>query len=105
MQRREVSKKRLTIAFFASAIVKSVNVLMAIGWIKKAWKEVTIKTIINCFKVTVAFPQDQKDGIYLFAALDEVDKYVEELVQQINSEVTADEYMSADDGLSTMSDF
>ena len=73
---------------------------MAIGWITKAWKEVTKKTIINCFKVTGAFPQDQKDDKYLFTALDENDTNLEELVQQINSDVTADDYVSADDGFS-----
>lgn len=34
----------------ASSIVKTVNVLTAIRWIKKAWNAVQPQTIINCFR-------------------------------------------------------
>ena len=42
----------------ASSIVKTVNVLTAIRWIKKAWEAVQPQTIINCFRKTGAIPQD-----------------------------------------------
>ena len=34
----------------ATDIVKTVNVLTVIRWIKLAWEMVTSKTIVNCFK-------------------------------------------------------
>ncbi len=87
----------------ATAIVKSIHVLTAIRWIKKAWEEVTPQTIIICFKTTGALPQDQEDEEDPFAGLDEDDTScasLEELVQQIDPETTADEYVN-DDNLST----
>lgn len=41
----------------ASNICKSVDILMAIRWIKEAWEEVTKQTITKCFQycsITVA---------------------------------------------------
>ena len=35
---------------FASEITKQVDVLQAIEWIAKAWGEVSVDTIKNCFK-------------------------------------------------------
>jgi len=37
-------------------IIKSVNVLAAIRWIKLAWENVQLKTIVNCFKHCRAVP-------------------------------------------------
>ena len=87
----------------ASAIVKTINVLTAIRWIKKAWDEVKPQTIINCFRKTGALPQDQRseEEEDPFAGLDEDDACLEELVSQFDPESTANEYVNADDGLST----
>ena len=89
--------------FTASAIVKTMNVLTAIRWIKKAWDEVKPQTIINCFRKTGALPQDQEseEEEDLFAGLEEDDTCLEEHVSQFDPESTADEYENADDGLST----
>ena len=83
----------------ASSIVKTVNVLTAIRWIKKEWDEVKPQTIINCFRKTGALPQDQETEDP-FADLEEDDTCLEELVHQFDPDTTADEYVNADDGLS-----
>ena len=83
------------------AIVKTINVLTAIRWIKKAWDEVKPQTIINCFRKTGALPQDQESEEDPFAGLEEDDTCLEELVNQFSPETTAGEYVNADDGLST----
>lgn len=43
----------------ASSICKSVDLLLAIRWIKQAWEEVTPQTIINCFSRCGATPEAQ----------------------------------------------
>ena len=93
--------------FTASTIVKTINVLTAIRWIKKAWNEVKPQTIINCFRKTGALPQDQEseEEEDPFAGLEEDDTCLEELVSQFDPERTADEYVNADDGLSTCLSF
>ena len=83
----------------ASSIVKTVNVLTAIRWIKKEWDEVKPQTIINCFRKTGALQQDQESEDP-FADLEEDDTCLEELVHQFDPDTTADEYVNADDGLS-----
>lgn len=85
----------------ASAIVKTIHVLTAIRWIKKAWDEVRPQTIINCFRTTGVLPQDQVSEEDPFAGLEEDDMCLEELVTQLDPDITADEYVDADDGLST----
>ncbi len=60
--------------------------------------------MINYFKTTGALPQDQEDEKDPFAGLDEDDTSctsLEELVQQIDPETTAHEYVNANDDLST----
>ena len=59
------------------------------------------QTIINCFKKTGALPEDRESEEDPFADLEEDDICQEELVHQLNPDTTADEYMNADDGLST----
>lgn len=80
----------------ASTIVKSVNVLMAIKWIRQAWDEVKPQTISNCFR---AFPQELESYEDPFSGLEE------ELVDRPGSETTAQEYTSADDDLCTCMTF
>ena len=98
----------------ASRIVKSVNVLMATRWIKQAWKEVKPQTITNCFKTCGAFPQELESNEDPFSGLGEDDPFMvsddhhatlQELVDQLGSETTAQEYISADDDLCTCMTF
>ena len=44
----------------ASQIVRSVNLLMAMGWMVSAWEEVTSEVISNCFKHLVGMYPDQE---------------------------------------------
>ena len=69
--------------FTASAIVKTVNVLTAIRWIKKAWDKVKPQTIINCFRKTGALPQDRESDEDPFADLEEGDTCLEEVVHRL----------------------
>ena len=45
----------------ASEIAKQVDVLQAIEWIAKAWEEVSVNTIKNCFK-NCGFDENDNDG-------------------------------------------
>ena len=45
----------------ASEIAKQVDVLQAIEWIAKAWEEVSVNTIKNCFK-KCRFDENDSDG-------------------------------------------
>ena len=88
----------------ASSIVKTVNVLTAIRWIKKAWEAVQPQTIINCFRKTGALPQDgeTESDEDPFADIEEEDiSSLDELVHQINPDTSANDYIDADEGLST----
>jgi len=94
--------------------VKSINVLMAIRWIKQAWDEVKPQTVVNCFKLCGALPQEQESDEDPFEGLGEDDPLdgsdndcarLQELVEQLGSEATAQEYLSADDDLSTCMTF
>ena len=90
-----------------SSIVKTVDVLMAIRWIKQAWEEVKPQTIAKCFRQCGAIPQEQSDEDP-FAGLDDEDDAtarLEELVDQLGSDITTDEYMAADDDLCTCLSF
>ena len=85
----------------ASAIVKKVDVLTAISWIKKSWDAVRPQTIMNCFRKTGALPQDQGSDEDPFAGLEEDDNGLEELVTQLDPDTTAYDYVNADDDVST----
>ncbi len=85
----------------ASSICKSVHVLMAIRWIKIAWEAVNETTIINCFRhcgVATPTTEEQDDP---FADLDCDMECLEELVTQIDSGVTAEQYLIDEENLST----
>ena len=90
----------------ASAISKSVSVLDAIRWIKQAWEDVSTKTITNCFHHCGAFPsQEDEDQGDPFADLDDTQDpdiaNLNELVTRLNPEITAEQYLEDEEGLST----
>ena len=88
----------------ASSIVKTVNVLTAIRWIKTAWYAVQPQTIINCFRKTRALPQGEETESEEdpFADIEEEDmNSLDELVCQINPDASASDYIDADEDLST----
>ena len=98
----------------ASSIVKTVNMLMTVSWIKQMWDEIKPQTIINWFKLCGALPQEQESDEDPFAGLEEDDPLVgsdidhsrlQELVDQLCSGTTALEYTSADDDLCTCMTF
>ena len=71
----------------ASKICKSVNVLLAIRWIKQAWAQVSATTIKNCFKHCGAMPIESEELTDPFADLDTQESDVanlDELVTPLN---------------------
>lgn len=86
----------------ASSIVKSVDVLMAIRWIKRAWDDVKPDTIVNCFRHCGALPLDDAIEEDPFAGLDD-NAALQELVNQFDPTTTVQEYnaYNADEGLDT----
>jgi len=86
----------------ASGITQTVDVLVAIRWIKAAWEQVKSSVIVNCFKHCGAIPgeasEDERDPFADIAADTTV---LGELVRRMQGEITANEYGSADDDLST----
>jgi len=86
-----------------SDLIKSVDVLTAIRWTKLAWESVQSTTIANCFKHCKAVPDvsaDEEDEDP-FAALNEDLSELSELVAQIQGDISADQFISADNDLST----
>ena len=86
----------------ASGITQTVDILMAIRWIKVAWEQVKSSVIVNCFKHCGAIPEgvteDEQDP---FADIEEDTAAIGGLVSRIQGDITANEYGSADDDLST----
>lgn len=98
----------------ASTIIKSVNVLVAIRWIKQAWEDVSATTIKNCLRHCGAFPTQEKSTTESqsddpFADIDQAaDRDMAslgELVSQINGDVTAEQYVNGEEGLATCTTF
>ena len=88
----------------ASDIAKSINILMAIQWVKQAWEQVKTTTIINCFTTCGASPDvETADETDPFAELDQSTETAElnELVRHISADITADEYLDSDSDLCT----
>ena len=75
-------------------IVKGVDVLLAIRWLQKVWKEVTNLTIKNCF---------EKCGIKGDSELMEVkeddDMEFKALVKKFTTDISAEEYASFDENV------
>ena len=64
-----------------------------------------LETVINCFKTTGVLPQNWGNEEDPFTNLDEDDTSLEELVQQIDPGTTTEQYLAADDDLSTCLSF
>ena len=81
-----------------SSIVKTINILMAIRWIRQAWDEVKPETIMNCFRHCGALPPqncEQEDSLMLVEDLEleevadtEEDTYLQQLVSQFDPNTT-----------------
>ena len=76
---------------------------MAIRWIKIAWEQVKSSVIVNCFKHCGAIPGDvtEDDEQDPFADIAADTATLGELVSCMQGEITANEYSTADDDLST----
>ena len=93
----------------ASTICKSVDILLAIRWIKQAWESVTSETVKNCFRRCGISPETGAGGATIqtedpFADLDTESQpmsELDELVQQMHCGVTADEYVAVEEDLTT----
>ena len=91
----------------ASSICKSVNILLAIKWIKEAWEEVGPDTIRNCFCHCGAIPdvehQIERELSDPFADLDAVcDVHtLDDLLSQMDCGLTADQYVNEDEDVPT----
>ena len=90
---------------------KSVDVLpAAIQWVKQAWDAVSADTIVNCFK-HCGMQSCTDEATNPFADLDEdsedeqegdggsQDEELQELVQQFDQDLNADDYVNADEDL------
>jgi len=90
----------------ASSICKSVDVLLAIRWIKDAWDAVTPDTIKNCFRRCGISPQTATtaESENPFSDLDaeaQSMSSLNELVVQMGSDMTADEYVTVEEDMAT----
>ena len=86
-------------------MVKSIDILMVIRWVKQAWEDVTGSTITNCFKHCGIREVQNDDNQDSFACLEsDVDcgeSVLQELVAAFNTTVTANEYVMADNDLNS----
>ena len=100
----------------ATQITKSIDVLTAIRWVKQSWDGVEADTIVNCFRhcgIQPSFDEPTDP----FADLDEesedeqegdgesADEELQQLVQQFDPEMTASDYVNADEDLPTCHTF
>ena len=74
----------------AAEIVQDVNILMAIRWVQRAWKDVTRSTVKQCFE-KCGFREGD----------DELMEDVDALVKEFFSDVSPDEYVDFDAELAT----
>ena len=91
----------------ASEVIKKIDLLLAILWVKHVWEAVKVDTIVNCFKhcgvqLSVGDTADNP-----FADLEQVEGDLEELLQQIDSDMplTTSEYVGADEDAATCATF
>ena len=89
----------------ASAIAKSIDILTAIRWIKQAWEKVESKTIKNCFRHCGVVEMEAEDESDPFADLQDDEQTscesLQDLVSQFDPTMTSNDYLTADDDLST----
>ena len=87
----------------ASEMVKSIDILMEIRWVKQAWEDVTSSTITNCFNHCGIHEVQNDDNEDPFACLEsDVDcggSVLQELVAAFDTTVTVNEYVMADNDL------
>ena len=114
----QISKRRLTIAFFVSAagekyrkrplklvisriddnrkaseIIQEVGVLRAISWIKAAWEEVSDQTVINCFRKCGFRNKAQDVDVQ---TLGQVQDELANLLKELAGDVDPDDYVDFD---------
>ena len=80
----------------ATEIVQDVNILMAIRWVQRAWKDVTPSTVKWCFE-KCRFREGDNE---LIEDVD-VDEELSALVKELSSDVSPDEYIDFDAELVT----
>ena len=74
----------------STEIIKDVNILNVIEWIQTSWADVSEKTIKNCFeKCGFGNPNVVAD--------ETADHEFEELLQELSSDVTVEEFLEFDD--------
>ena len=76
-------------------IIKAVDVLKVIGWVKSAWEEVTPDTIKHCFE-KCGFPTE-----YYAAVSSDFDEEFQTLFNEISADCSVDEYLDADNSTAT----
>ena len=81
----------------AADIIKEIDVLRVIGWIKSVWKEVAAETIKHCFEKCVF-----SNGNYSIENYqEENDDEFLELLETLNSDCSLDEYINLDNNITT----
>ena len=82
----------------ASEIVKEVDVLKAVRWVKEleAWNQVDEETIRKCFRKCGFIPEVCEE----IESNDQIDTESEELVRRIDGDASSADYMDADDMVS-----
>ena len=115
----QISKRRLTIAFFVSAagekyrkrplklvisriddnrkaseIIQEVGVLRAISWIKAAWEEVSDQTVINCFRKCGFRNKAQDVDVQTLGQVQ--DEELANLLKELAGDVDPDDYVDFD---------
>ena len=80
----------------AAEIVQDVNILMAILWVQRAWKDVTPSTVKRCFE-KCGFREGDDE---LMEDVD-VDEQFSAPVKELSSDVSPDEYVDSDAELAT----
>ena len=79
----------------APDIIKAVDILKVIGWVKSAWEEVTPDTIKHCFE-KCSFPTED------YAAVpSDFDEEFQTLFTEISADCSVDEYLDADNSTAT----
>ena len=79
----------------APDIIKAVDILKVIGWVKSAWEEVTPDTLKHCFEKR-GFPTED------YAAVSsDFDEEFQTLFNEISADCSVDEYLDADNSTAT----
>ena len=80
----------------AAEVVQDVNILMAIRWVQRIWKDVTPSTVKRCFEKCRFCEGDDE----LMEDVD-VDEEFSALVKELSSDVSPDKYVDFDAELAT----